>query len=180
MVASRRDRGTVRDLEGLDEAFAGRVHVELEAVTAAESPVHRGHEDAVALPHAVEIERHRRLDLVKQLLDGTGVDPRAVVDPEAQELNRGTGHEAERRGEIAADPLVVQRDVPLVVRVVDLESPGARVVAAGGMIRRQAPHADEEIPVAAEARRRIREITASRPSTRCAKRVANRRDGTDP
>ena len=63
----------------------------------------------------------------------------------------GRGHEADRRIEVAADAFVGQRDVPQVVRIVDLEAVRGRVAAEILAARGQAPHPDQEVLVAAKA-----------------------------
>src|SRR5262249_2496114 len=57
LVRARRDDHAAGDLDRLDEPFAGRVRVELRAVAAAEAPVDRRPEHAVALPLPGEIGR---------------------------------------------------------------------------------------------------------------------------
>ena len=134
VIGARRNDDAVGDLERRDQALAGGVHVELDAVPAAQAPVDRGDEHPVALPRAGQVGDEGGLELVEQLLEGPCGHPRAVVHAEAVEEYRPPRHEAERRVEVAADALGRQRDVPQVVRIVDSSGrrPSHRVRAPDG------------------------------------------------
>src|SRR6187401_3375049 len=92
----------------------------------------------------------------------------------------GARHEADRGIEVSADALVLERDVPEVVRIVDLESVRASIGAGILAIHRQRPHADQEVLVPAKARRRVGEVDAAHPAPGSTQRIADGRDTADP
>src|SRR5205823_488590 len=126
MVRSRGDHHTIRDLEWCGEPLAGGHEVEFEPVAALQPAVDRRHEVAVALPTAGEPGDVNELILPEALADVQRTDgtlrPRLPIETKISDVDAGTRDEAERRIEGVADTLVLERHVPEIIGIVDLES----------------------------------------------------------
>jgi hypothetical protein len=117
---------------------------------------------------------------MEQLLDGSAGQPPTIVDLAVVQEHRSPRHEPNRRVEIAPDPFRRQLDVPTIDRVIHFETVRAGVTAQALPARCQAPNTRQEVLVAPETRRRVREVAAGQPAPRAAERVTHGGDSTDP
>jgi hypothetical protein len=106
--------------------------------------------------------------------------PWLPVHNKVGDVDACTRHESKRGVEGVADPLVLQRHVPEVIRIIDLESRRAPVAVPEIVSPRvESPHAYQKILVTAKTRRLVGEIRPDQPATRPAKRIPRRGDKAD-
>src|SRR5215213_4037602 len=132
MVRTPRDCDTTCDLEGLHQALTRRNEIELEPVSTLEPAVYRRHEVSVALPSSRCPADVAELVLPEALPDMKWSDrprPRLPINSKIDNVHSGTRNETKRGVESVTDSLVLERDVPQIIGIIDFE-PGSRPVTS--------------------------------------------------
>src|SRR4029077_8043040 len=148
-IRSSRNDHAGAALEGYTQVLELRNVVPLQMLARLGAQVDRRREDTPRLDLVLEVRDERGFQLEEKLPDPPAVRPRLKRDRHVGLANAGSRDETEGRLKPLAHLLEIQRHVPAIVRIIELEAARASATPGCPVVGREQKEVEGEILVAA-------------------------------